>query len=484
LLLLTTLSTTPAGSEEIWFGDAIQTAVPKDPLDLAVGYLNQDGFLDVACYADDSDDGWVLVLFGDGTGHFTLNETYLAGEDGDDQGSIAIGDLNDDGAPDIATVYDDDSHCRIRYNDGFGGFSGSEDLLPYPGGGVGVCIGDLDDDTHNDLVVLSPYAAIDIFWGTEDGPQPESDWYVFMLSPLPGCYANWPKDCRLVDLTGDGRKDIVAIWNEYNAAPECGPDERGLSLLRNLGARQFGPDPEWLVREVLGADWHDFDAADLDNDEDLDVAISERSGYFLRTFLNSGDGQMVEGTAIELVGRYVALADLNGDENADIAWSQETVETNIWAGNGTDHFTFVETLGEPLRDVEAAEIDNHPGLDLIGFGDEVLIVFPNITYLDPSAVDEPMAGMTPSLMVSPTVLDAGGCVIRLSLDSDAEVPGLEILDVLGRRCATLRLGLAGRGTYSVRWSGTDEQGRKLPSGVYWIRPQGIRDVSASVLVLQ
>jgi hypothetical protein len=428
----------PAGAEELWFGDAIQTAVPKDPTDLAVGFLNQDHFLDVACYADDSEDGWVHVLFGDGTGHFTLNEAYLAG--GNYWGRMAIGDLNDDEAPDIATVdYYGNSFCRIRYNDGFGGFSGSEDLLPYPGGGVGVCIGDLDGDTHNDLVVLSPYAAIDIFWGTEDGPQPESDWYVFMLSPLPGCCLNRPRDCRLVDLTGDGRKDIVAIWNEENNAPECGLDERGLSLLRNLGARQFDPDPEWLVREALGAEFNDMDVADLDNDEDIDVAISHR-GNTLRTFLNTGDGHIVEGTTLSFsAALYVTLAELNGDEDVDVAWSRNTVEMRVWAGDGADHFTLVQTLDHALRDIEAADIDNHPGLDLIGFGDEVLTVFPNITYLDPSAVDEPVTGVPPSLMVSPTVMDAGGCVIRLSLDSDAAVPGVEIVDVLGRRCATLRL---------------------------------------------
>jgi hypothetical protein len=471
-----------AGAEEVWFGDAIQTALPKDPLDLDVGYLNEDPFLDVACYADDSHDGWVHVLFGDGNGHFTLNETYLAGDD--DWAGIAIGDLNADEAPDIATIdHLGDYFCRIRYNDGFGGFSASEDLLPMAGGGVVVCIGDLDDDTHNDLVVLSPYALIAVFWGTEDGPETEPVWYEFLLSPWTVCSRNWPRDCRLVDLTGDGRKDIVAIWNEYNTAPECEPDERGLSLLRNLGARQFDPEPEWLVREVLGADWHDFDAADLDNDEDLDVAISERSGYFLRTFLNSGDGQMVEGTAIELVGRYVALADLNGDEDADIAWSQETVETNIWAGNGTNHFTFVEALDEPLRDVEAAEIDNHPGLDLIGFGDNVLTVFPNVTYLDPSAVDEPDPVKKPTLRVTPNIVDGRSCLIALTTNSDYKA-AIEVINILGRRCATLRMESTGAGVFTATWTGTDDHGHKLPTGIYWLSPKGMHATAAKILILE
>jgi hypothetical protein len=288
-----------------------------------------------------------------------------------------------------------------------------------------------------------------------------------------------------VDLTGDGRKDIVAIWNEYNAAPECGPDERGLSLLRNLGGREFGPDPEWLVREVLGAEFNDLDVADLNNDEDLDVAISHR-GNTLRTFLNTGDGHVVEGTTLSFsAALYVTLADLNGDENVDVAWSRNTMEMRVWAGDGADHFTFVQSLDHPLRDIEAANVDNHPGLDLIGFGDEVLTVFPNITYLDPSAVEEPVSGMTPSLLVSPSVMDAGGCVIRLSLNSDADVPGVEILDVLGRRCATLRLGSRGAGTHSVRWDGTDDHGCRLPSGIYWIRARGmVGTPTAKILVLR
>jgi hypothetical protein len=240
------------------------------------------------------------------------------------------------------------------------------------------------------------------------------------------------------------------------------------------------------VREVLGEEFNDMDVADLNNDEDLDVAICHY-GSTLRTFLNIGDGQLVEGTSLGFAAAmYLALADLNSDENVDIAWSQRASGwgMKVWAGDGADNFTLVQTLDKPLQDVEAADIDNHPGLDLIGFGDEVLTVFPNITYLDPSAVDEPVTGMAPSLVVWPTVVDAGGCVIQLSFDPDVAVPGVEILDVLGRRCATLRLGSRGAGTHSVRWDGTDDHGRRVPSGVYWIRPQGLKGISAKVLVLQ
>jgi hypothetical protein len=102
----------------------------------------------------------------------------------------------------------------------------------------------------------------------------------------------------------------------------------------------------------------------------------------------------------------------------------------------------------------------------------------------PTSVDIPQRMLGPSLIVSPTVVDAGGCAIQLSLDSDAPVPGVEILDVLGRRCAVLRLGSRGVGVHSIRWDGTDNHGRGLPSGVYWIRPQGLKGLSAKVLILQ
>ena len=44
-----------------------------------------------------------------------------------------------------------------------------------------------------------------------------------------------------------------------------------------------------------------------------------------------------------------------------------------------------------------------------------------------------------------------------------------LLDVTGRRVRTLDLGFKERGLHRVRWDGTDEGGRPVAAGVYWLR---------------
>ena len=48
---------------------------------------------------------------------------------------------------------------------------------------------------------------------------------------------------------------------------------------------------------------------------------------------------------------------------------------------------------------------------------------------------------------------------------------LEVYNVLGRRVAVLAEGPQGPGTHRVTWSGMDETGREVPSGVYFYRLQ-------------
>jgi flagellar hook assembly protein FlgD len=46
---------------------------------------------------------------------------------------------------------------------------------------------------------------------------------------------------------------------------------------------------------------------------------------------------------------------------------------------------------------------------------------------------------------------------------------IEILDVAGRRVATLFDGVTGPGHHEVTWNGTDASGRPTPGGIYFVR---------------
>jgi hypothetical protein len=60
---------------------------------------------------------------------------------------------------------------------------------------------------------------------------------------------------------------------------------------------------------------------------------------------------------------------------------------------------------------------------------------------------------------------------------------LEIMDVRGRRLATLAQGNWPAGPYRIEWDGKDGLGRALPSGIYLARLQAGRAMAAEKLVL-
>jgi hypothetical protein len=61
-------------------------------------------------------------------------------------------------------------------------------------------------------------------------------------------------------------------------------------------------------------------------------------------------------------------------------------------------------------------------------------------------------------------------LVHVSLDLSASLPvGVTVLDLAGRRVATLASGRLGPGRYQAVWNRQDNQGRKLPAGVYFVR---------------
>jgi hypothetical protein len=74
-------------------------------------------------------------------------------------------------------------------------------------------------------------------------------------------------------------------------------------------------------------------------------------------------------------------------------------------------------------------------------------------------------------------------VIRYDLPQDGNVR-LAVYSLDGRRVATLEDGLVGAGTHEAVWQGRDDQGLKVPSGVYFYRLEtpGYRETLQMVLL--
>ena len=111
------------------FAPARSYATGRSPDSVAIGDLNGDGRPDLATANYDADG--VSVLLNRGDGSFRAKRDYAAGLD---PSSVAIGDLNGDGKPDLATA---NSHpaansVSVLLNRGDGSFQAK---LDYPAGG-------------------------------------------------------------------------------------------------------------------------------------------------------------------------------------------------------------------------------------------------------------------------------------------------------------------------------------------------------------
>jgi FG-GAP-like repeat/FG-GAP repeat/PASTA domain len=131
---------------------------------LAIGDLNGDGKLDLAT----GNDGTVSVLLNRGDGSFPAKRNYpTAGNYSTGQGHVAIGDLNGDGEPDLATAhpgvgYYSVSVVSVLVNGGDGRFQARLDYAAGDSAPISIAIGDLNGDGKLDLATASPGGSVSV----------------------------------------------------------------------------------------------------------------------------------------------------------------------------------------------------------------------------------------------------------------------------------------------------------------------------------
>ena len=146
-------------------GDVETLSVGSSPRSVTVGDFNGDGYPDLAVTNFVSSS--VTIFYNNGSGGFAATTSGSAAGDyetvsvGTQPGFIAVGDFNGDGHPDLALANYEGQSVTILYNDGSGGFaettSGSA-AGDYETVNVGtrpesIALGDFNGDGHPDLAL-------------------------------------------------------------------------------------------------------------------------------------------------------------------------------------------------------------------------------------------------------------------------------------------------------------------------------------------
>src|SRR5439155_4821028 len=119
------------------------------PLSVAVGDLNGDGVPDLAVANDRSNDVSVLRGTGDGTFQAAVDVPLPAGSN---PSSVAVGDFDGDGKPDLAVAIPRSNHVLVLLGTGEGTFQAA---LAFAAGShpVSVAVGGVTGDGKLDLAV-------------------------------------------------------------------------------------------------------------------------------------------------------------------------------------------------------------------------------------------------------------------------------------------------------------------------------------------
>ncbi len=305
--------------------------------------------------------------------------------------ALTCEDINGDGVPDLMAARRYDSQVSVHINDGLGGF-GAEILTNVDGPVVSIAAADFNGDGVIDIATSNqaPFN-VSVRLGNGDG--------TFYAPAVPVFTSPTNNGIRSGDFDGDGWSDLAIInsttgdskvriyRNDADGAgsftyvgdyavgdrPQArhmvihdfdginGPDvavlsgeQQKVTLLRNDGSGGFS-DPAFPAVEITGLLYGGaaLDAADIDNDGDMDlVATSNNSGGYSVLLDTSGNG-----TAFQVMNHQPSgwatpagfdIGDVDEDGNDDLVISDyggpSTTYVLLGFGDGTFSASAVESF--------------------------------------------------------------------------------------------------------------------------------------------
>jgi hypothetical protein len=308
--------------------------------------LDRDGDLDLAVaslgvlFPNNAPIGAVVLLENDGRGRFTR---HVVLEGVPRVADVRAGDLDGDGDLDLSLALFGYDQGETRWLRNGGGWRFDSETLQSLSGPINAEIADVDGDRDLDIVTLVSQQWEEIYVHVNDGRGGFTPRRIFGASNE-DFGSSW---ISLADLDADGDPDVVySNGDAFDYATTAGRSWNGLQWLENTGGVAF---TYHRIADIPGAS--SPQAADLDGDGDLDIAVVSAYNNWASPAAQSlvwleNDGKAaftlrdLATTPTHLV--TLAIGDLTGDRRPDLvtggmhmSWpydrlSRLTLWTNTW----------------------------------------------------------------------------------------------------------------------------------------------------------
>ena len=295
---------------------------PSDITGIAIGDVDNDGAIDIAIGTQSSDD--IFIFFGSPNGLDAYNKVRV---DDTDSRAIGIGDMDGDGIDDIINFGGSLGGNSYFYKGGASRtfirerLNGSTDARAI----IGLTMADFNSDGLQDALARSS-RGVYVFLGTADTVPTRST-----VRSASGLATTLGRLSGVTDFTKDGRPDYL-----------IGTSAGKISLYQQNtnGSLSF-----FDTLEIAGGEVSEFDLADINGDEILDVLSTSGSRVVTWFGLESGGYAAPEIVETGFTLASPILGDLNGDGAFDVVGdSQSTDELLLYFSDPTRSNRYIDPL--------------------------------------------------------------------------------------------------------------------------------------------
>ena len=342
---------------------------------MAIGDFNGDGKPDLAVANRNTNS--VTVLLGNGDGTFRTGATYTAAFG---PVSIAVGDFNGDGIPDLVIACADTRNMTVLLGNGDGTFRLGGNYVS--SSSASIAVGDFNGDGKADLVIPNAIDSVSVLLGNGDGT---------FQTAVNYAAGDGPYSVAVGDFNGDGKADL-AVTNRYG---------NNLSVLLGNGDGTFRA----AVNYATGIFPFSVAVGDFNGDGKSDLAVTNLTSNNVSVFLGNGDGtfQAAVSYAANSGPESVVVADFNGDDKADLMVLNYDGTVSVLLGNGdgtfqstvnyavggvdTDSFAIADFNGDGRADLAVTR----PGTLSVQLGGNAITTTTLTSSSNPASYGQPVA---------------------------------------------------------------------------------------------